>query len=215
MQKENKSNICLAAGLLLAFVLWTVLVRFVDVQAIGPEDSAVGFATVNKAVHNLTGVHMALYTLTDWLGLVPIGFVVGFAGLGLWQWIKRKRLKYVDYHIFVLGGFYIAVMAVYVLFEKIPINYRPVLIDGLLEVSYPSSTTILVMCVVPAAMMQFNRRIKNKALKRILCSLMALFVVFMVIGRLISGVHWFSDIIGGILVSSGLVMLYRYIMNFK
>ena len=195
--------------MLLAFLLWTIAIRFVDVQAIGPQESTVGLATINQFVHNLTGVHMPLYTITDWLGLVPLMFVMGFGTLGLVQWIKRKNLLKVDYSIFVLGGFYIVVMAAYVLFEVFIVNYRPVLINGHLEASYPSSTTVLVMCVMPTAIMQFNARIKNDVPKRCLAYAITAFIVFMVIGRLISGVHWFTDIIGGALLSAGLVLMYR------
>ena len=116
MKKENRRNLRIATCLLLAFLLWTVAIQFVDVEAIGPQGSSVGFATVNRFVHNLTGVHMSLYTITDWLSLVPLVFVMGFALLGLIQWIKRKHLLKVDYSILVLGGFYTVVMAVYVLF---------------------------------------------------------------------------------------------------
>ena len=209
MKKENQRNFCIATCMLLAFLLWTVAIQFVDVQAIGPQESSVGFATINQFVHNLTGVHMSLYTITDWLGLVPLGFVMGFALLGLIQWVKRKHLLKVDYSILVLGGFYIVVMAAYVLFEVLVINYRPVLINGYLEASYPSSTTVLVMCVMPTAIMQFNARIKNDVPKRCLAYAITAFIVFMVIGRLISGVHWFTDIIGGALLSAGLVLMYR------
>ena len=209
MKKENQRNFCIATCMLLAFLLWTVAVQFVDVEAIGPQESSVGFATINQFVHNLTGVHMSLYTITDWLGLVPLGFVMGFALLGLIQWVKRKHLLKVDYSILVLGGFYIVVMAAYVLFEVLVINYRPVLINGYLEASYPSSTTVLVMCVMPTAIMQFNARIKNDVPKRYLAYAITAFIVFMVIGRLISGVHWFTDIIGGALLSAGLVLMYR------
>ena len=209
MKKENQRNFCIATCMLLAFLLWTVAIQFVDVQAIGPQESSVGFATINQFVHNLTGVHMSLYTITDWLGLVPLGFVMGFALLGLIQWVKRKHLLKVDYSILVLGGFYIVVMAAYVLFEVLVINYRPVLINGYLEASYPSSTTVLVMCVMPTAIMQFNARIKNDVPKRCLAYAITAFIVFMVIGRLISGVHWFTDIIGSALLSAGLVLMYR------
>ena len=209
MKKENQRNFCIATCMLLAFLLWTVAIQFVDVEAIGPQESSVGFATINQFVHNLTGVHMSLYTITDWLGLVPLGFVMGFALLGLIQWVKRKHLLKVDYSILVLGGFYIVVMAAYVLFEVLVINYRPVLINGYLEASYPSSTTVLVMCVMPTAIMQFNARIKNDVPKRCLAYAISAFIVFMVIGRLISGVHWFTDIIGGALLSAGLVLMYR------
>ena len=161
MMKQNQKNFYRGAYFLIAFILWTVLLRFVDVKQIGPQNSKVGLSTLNQFIHNLTGTNMTLYNITDWLGLVPIAFVLGFGLLGLFQWIKRKHLKNVDYSILVLGGFYIAVMAVYLLFETVVINYRPVLISGFLEVSYPSSTTLLVMCVMPTAIMQLNERIKN------------------------------------------------------
>lgn len=201
--------------MLAASVLWTIAISFIDVQTIGPQESEVGFAAVNSFFHSLTGVNMTLYTITDLLGLVPFGFVTGFALLGLIQLIKRRSILKVDYSILVLGGFYIAVMAAYFLFETVVINYRPVLINGFTEASYPSSTTMLVMCVLPTAIMQFNDRIKNNVIRRCIFCLLTAFIVFMVIGRLVSGVHWFTDIIGGILLSTGLVMLYRYFIGRK
>ena len=138
MKKKTKRNSVISIYMLIAFALWTVAVRFIDVKPIGPLDSAVGFATINGFVHNLTGVNMALYTVTDWLGLVPFAFMLGFAILGLVQLIKRKNLFKVDRSVLILGGFYVAVASVYVLFEKVIINYRPVLINGILEASYPS-----------------------------------------------------------------------------
>lgn len=215
MKKQNRKNFCFAICMLSAFVLWTIAISFIDVKTIGPQKSAVGFATVNSFIHSLTGVNMSLYTITDWLGLVPFGFVMGFALLGLIQWIKRKHLLKVDYSILVLGGFYIVVMAVYLLFETVVINYRPVLINGFLEASYPSSTTMLVICVIPTAIMQFNARIKNNVIRRVVAFGLIAFIVFMVIGRLFSGVHWFTDIIGGALLSAGLVLMYRYFIERK
>jgi len=195
--------------MLIAFVMWTAAVRLIDVQAIGPQASSVGLATINRFVHTLTGVHMSLYTITDWLGLVPIGVALGFAILGLVQWIRRKHLTKVDRSILVLGGFYLAVMAAYLFFENFVVNYRPILIDGCLEASYPSSTTMLVLCVMPTAAMQLRVRIKNTVLRCWVSFAIAAFVIFMVTGRLLSGVHWASDIIGGILLSAGLVSAYR------
>ena len=215
MKKETKKNFGIAAILLGAFVVWTAAVRLVDVQPIGPQGSAVGFATINGWVYDLTGVHMALYTVTDWLGLVPFSVAMGFALLGLIQWIKRKHLRQVDYSIIVLGGFYLLVMAAYVLFEVVVINYRPVLINGYLEASYPSSTTMLVLCVMPTTLMQLNAHIKSQTLKRWVGFGITAFILFMVIGRLLSGVHWFTDIIGGTLLSAGLVMLYYSITSLE
>ena len=209
----KRKSFYIGLGLLALFVVWTVSLRFVDVQAIGPQGSYVGFASLNKMVHNITGVHMSFYTITDWLGLVPFCFIAGFGTLGLCRWIKRRNLFKVDYSILTLGGFYIVVMALYIFFEMFVVNYRPILINGNLEASYPSSTTLLVVSVMPTAIMQFNARIKNSGFKKCVNILITTFIAFMVIARLLSGVHWFSDIIGGALLSGGLVMIYYAIVN--
>ena len=200
----------LTAGLLLlgAFALWTAAVCLLDVQPIGPNGSSVGFAALNGAVHAALGVHWLLYALTDWLGLVPMGFVFGFAILGLMQLIRRRSLGKVDRDILALGGFYLVVLAAYLLFEKFAVNYRPVLIDGFLEASYPSSTTMLTLCVIPTAMLQLRRRIPREDLRRAILWMLGIFTAFMVVGRLLSGVQWLTDIIGGALLSAGLVALY-------
>ena len=208
--KSIRNSLIASISLLAAFMLWTVAICFVDVSAIGPQGTSVGFAGINGFVHNLTGVHLGLYNITDWFGLVPIFVCMGFGILGLVQWVKRKSICKVDHDILVLGGFYIVTIAAYLFFESMIINYRPVLIDGVLESSYPSSTTMLVMCVIPTAIMQFNGRIKNKVLRNIVAVTMIIFTAFMVIGRLISGVHWLSDIVGGALLSGGLVMMYYF-----
>ena len=205
---KKKPYLLRAVFLLTAFSLWTLAVIYVDVQAIGPEGSSVGFAKLNDFFRGLTGVHTGLYILTDWLSLIPFLFVMVFGLLGLGQWIRRKSLFRVDRSILVLGGFYLITGAAYVFFEKYSINYRPVLIEGVLEASYPSSTTMLVICVMSTAAMQLKTRIRHCRLRQCIVILIAAFTAFMVIGRLLSGVHWFTDIIGGILLSTGLVMLY-------
>lgn len=209
MKKTQKIHIITSISLLISFIVWTVLVGNVDVKPIGPNASTVGFATLNAAFHKLTGTNMTLYVITDWLGLVPIAVAFGFAVLGLVQWIKRKSILRVDRNILVLGIFYLCTMAIYVLFEYVVINYRPILINGYLEASYPSSTTMLVTCVIPTAIMQLRERIESRVWRITVILLLASFTLFMVVGRLISGVHWLSDIVGGLLVSAGLVCAYR------
>ena len=213
MGKRKTKFLWIGLAFLAAFALWTALVRFNAVQAIGPNGSPVGFAMLNGLVHETIGVHWGLYEMTDWLGLIPIGFVLGFAILGLVQLVRRRSLFKVDRSILVLGGFYIVVMAMYLLFEEVVINYRPVLIDGNLEASYPSSTTMLALCVLPTAMMQLKSRIRRRTVRRAVLMTLGAFTVFMVIGRLISGVHWLTDMIGSVLLSVGLVMLYAFVIK--
>ncbi len=210
MKKKNKQVLVLGISLLVTFVLWTVLVRFVDVQTIGPRETMVGFATLNGYVHNLIGVNTSLYIITDWLGLVPIAVALGFAILGIMQLIKRKSLLKVDDSILTIGVFYIVVILIYIFFETVVINYRPILIDGYLEASYPSSTTMLVTCVMPTAVIELKERIKKTLLRRCVIVAIINFTAFMVVARTLSGVHWITDIIGGAILSAGLVVTYYF-----
>lgn len=210
MKKMERKDLLTGLGLLVAFGIWTLLIRKIDVQPIGPEGTSVGFATFNDWFHRLTGVHMTLYTVTDWLGLVPILICVCFGVLGAVQLFRRKSLRKVDPDIVLLGVYYILVIAAYLFFEMVPLNYRPILIDGALEASYPSSTTLLVLSVMPTLKYQADRRIAGKPLRKTAVVFSFVFSAFMVIGRLVAGVHWATDIIGAVLLSCGLFMLYRF-----
>ena len=152
---------------------------------------------------------MAIYTITDWMGLVPVAICFGFAGIGLVQLMKRRSFFRVDADIMILGVYFVIVFLVYAIFEMIPINYRPILIEGRMEASYPSSTTLLVLSVMSALIEQIQRRLSDITAKRIIKIAAIAFSAFMVIGRLVSGVHWFTDIVGGVLLSAGLFMLYK------
>ena len=198
--------------MLTMFAVWTILIRTVDVQTVGESGDAVGFASVNTWFHEFTGVHRSLYTLTDWLGLVPVFVCVLFAGIGLCQLLRRRALRKVDFDILLLGVYYLVVILSYLIFERFPVNYRPILIEGLREASYPSSTTLLVLSVMPTVALQGNRRLKNPGMKRAAGIAAYLFSAFMVIGRLISGVHWVTDIIGAVLLSGGLFRICKAVM---
>ena len=209
MNSSKREGFIWSGCLLLAFVLWTLLIQTVDVQPVGVNGTNVGFVAVNTWFHRLTGVHMGLYTVTDWLGLVPIAICTGFGLFGLIQWIRRKSITKVDRDILLLGGYYILVIMGYLIFEMIPINYRPILIDGAMEASYPSSTTLLVLSVMPTLLFQINRRAKSQKVRRITAVFVLLFSAFMVMGRLVAGVHWLTDIVGAVLLSAGVYCLYR------
>ena len=208
---KNRKNIPFFTGIscVTAFIIWTILIQTIDVQPVGVNGTAIGFAALNCWFHNLTGTNMMLYTITDWLGLIPVFVCMIFGILGLMQLIKRKRLLQVDKDILFLGIYYILVIFAYLIFEMVPINYRPILIDGRMEASYPSSTTLLVLSVMPTLIFQTNCRLKNSTTRNIIRILTTLFSVFMVFSRLISGVHWFTDIIGSAMLSAGLFYTYK------
>ena len=199
-----KRNVRLFIPIILfaAFIAWSVLLMICDRRSVGAEGTEVGLASLNLYFHSLTGVNMTLYKLGDFLSVIPIGVAFGFALLGFVQLISRKSLLAVDKSLYLLGGFFLVVFLFYLLFEFIPINYRPILINGIAEASYPSSTTLLVLSVMPTLVFLTRRRIKNGSVRVIIRVATILFSCFMVLGRLISGVHWLTDIIGGILLQS-------------
>lgn len=209
-KKELMSGLVLLAG----FIGWTILIRHIDVQRAGPNETEIGFATLNVWFHQMTGVHMLIYTITDWLGLVPIFICMCLGILGLVQLVKRRNLLRVDSDILLLGVYYVVVILGYLLFEMVPINYRPILIEGNLEASYPSSTTLLVLSVMPTLKFQADQRVVYSILRKAITAFVIIFSAFMVIGRLISGAHWATDIIGSVFLSSGMFMIYRFMANY-
>lgn len=200
--------------MLVVFALWTVLIQCVDVQPVGQNGTNVGFATFNVWLHAITGVHMGIYTATDWLGLVPIAVCLCFGALGTVQLVRRRSLRRVDADLLLLGAYYIVVIFCYLLFEMVPINYRPIPIDGIMEASYPSSTTLLVLSVMPTLKFQVDRRAKSPAVRAAASAFVASFSALMVLGRLVAGVHWATDIVGAVLLAAGLFTLYTSVVAF-
>lgn len=203
----KKRNIIISIILTIMAVGYTFLVKTVDVKAIGPNKSVVGLAKINDWFSNLIGSHMTLYKITEILGLAVI-LIVGIYGLlGLIQLIKRKSLVKVDREIILLGVLYVLMAVVYVFFEKFIINYRPVLIDGELEASYPSSHTILAICICISSLIVSKNYLSDNYLK-IANIVTVLLLLGVFLGRVISGVHWISDIIGGVIISATLLMYF-------
>lgn len=154
--KEKRQRFRIAICLFLLFILFTICLREIDVQKVGPLHSKVGFATINQLIFNTVGVHPFWYHLTEILGLFPIIIMGYFAAYGFWQLLVRKKLSLIDKDILCLGFLYMVVAVCYIFFLKVVINYRPLLVEGQLEASYPSSHTILAITVLLSAFYVFQ-----------------------------------------------------------
>lgn len=211
---KHRRIITAGIGLLLTVIL-IALVRLVDAAPIGAQGTSIGLSHLNQFVFDLFGVNMLWYNITDWLGVAAVltGFV--FAVTGLVQLIKRRSLLKVDREILSLGGLYIVVIGLYLFFENVIINYRPIIMPDNTspEASFPSSHTMLVCVIMGSAAMLINRYIRNKPLNRILRAVCYVIIGVTVVGRLIAGVHWFTDILGGILISVTLLSLYEEVIS--
>ena len=213
MSKKSFTLLIVGTICLISFAVWTILVAFADVRPFGVNDTKIGLSTLNLWIFHHVGTNMGLFVVTDWLGLVPIAICLIFGVVGFIELIRRKSLFKVDRDIILLGIYYAVVIFLYLLFEMVVINYRPILIDGHMESSYPSSTTLLVLSVMPTLSFEADKRFKNKWIKRIINLSAVSFSLFMAIGRLVSGVHWISDIIGSIILSGGLFTMYLFSLS--
>lgn len=205
--KKAKGYLFTGITLLVLFALFTVLVMTVDVQPIGPENSSVGFASINGKFRDLVGRQEAFYQLSQVAGYAALLTAAGFAVWGLSQMIRRKSLK-MDSQLWFLVALYGAMMACYVGFEFVVINCRPVLEEGVLEASYPSSHTLLGVCIMGSAMVLLGKRIPCRKCRWPWMALCELVLLLVVVGRTLSGVHWLTDIIASLLLGGGLVALY-------
>lgn len=211
---KNKRNIVLSVFLTIFSGIYVYLVKTVDVRAIGPSKSSVGFAKINKAFMDLVGTNMTIYKLTEIFGLLVFLIVGAYGLVGIVQFFKRKNILKVDREIISVGILYVLMIMVYVFFEKVIINYRPVLIDGELEASFPSSHTILAICTCVSSLMISSKYIPKKFINlTTFTTVLLLTLVFL--GRTLSGVHWLTDILGGVIISLNLLMIFYTILNWK
>ena len=214
MNKKNKSknnlkeNIISSVVSTILSVIYIIIVKNMDVRAIGPNNSSVGLSSINSFFKELLGNNMTIYKITEIFGLIALLVAAIYGIIGLLQLVKRKSIKKVDKKIIALGILYVLVGIVYVLFEKVVINYRPVIIEGELEASFPSSHTMMAICICVSAIIMNKSYIKNKQYLKIANIALLALMLIIVVGRFISGVHWFSDIIGGIIISVTLLNYY-------
>lgn len=208
LKKKSIVLIAFSACSLLLFGALILLLGCVDVRAIGPLDSSVGLASLNGAVRDLIGESSLWYDISEVSGLLSLAVAAGFAILGLFRLFRTRSLKKVGIDVYLLGALYVVVMAAYLLFEVWVVNSRPVLQDGVLEASFPSSHTVLALTVLLSAADFCFRHLKQRYLRyasSVCCICLALLTV---VGRFLSGVHWFTDILGGVLLSASLLCLY-------
>ena len=209
---KTKRNLLISIILILLAIIFTIIVKLIDVKQVGVNETYIGFATINQFIFKNIGVNMKWYYITDYLGLIPIFIAIIYTLLGTIELIKRKNIFKVDKEIIYLGIFYIIIILIYIFFEKIIINYRPILINNLIEASYPSSHTLITICLCGSSII-VNNKLFNSKFTKIINILLIIIIIITIIGRLISGVHWFTDIIGGILISISLLAFFNLLIS--
>ena len=212
---EKEKQYIILGGMFTFFVIYTLLEATVDVKPAGIENVEVGFSTLNGWFSNLVGYKEFWYYFTEVLGVIALLPVILFALLGAAQLARSGSLLKVDRDILALGAVYILMVVLWVIFDYVFIlHYRPVTL-GYSEASYPSSHTMLAVCVMGTAVMQFTWRVKNEKVLRILKIVCLSLGTLIVLGRTLSGVHWLTDVFAGLILSAILVYLYYLLAGRK
>lgn len=207
---KEKKKIIVSLILFVVALIYTILVKNIDLAQIGPNGSIVGFSKMNSLISNYIGVNMIWYKITNFIGLISAFLVIYYVLIGIKQFIKEKK---VDDKIIILGIFYIVFAIVYLFFEKIIINYRPTLINGELEASYPSSHTLLAICICGSSIIMSKYYINSSKARKVINILTYILMFTIIVGRILSGVHWASDIIGGVLIGLFLLVTFKNLIE--
>ena len=214
----KKGKFYLSGLFYVLFLALIVLLCVADRQPVGAGDTALGLAKLNVQLYKAfgiggsggTGFRPELYKLTELLGYFAILVLCVFALLGAAQLIRRRSLRKVDREILAMGGLFILTLVLYVFFEKVIINYRPIVLPGESgpEASFPSSHTVLVMVILGSVCMVLKKYISIPWLREAMRALCVLLILAMIAGRLLCGCHWFTDILGGVLLGCALLALF-------
>lgn len=207
---RKKSLIQFVAVTLIA-VVFTVLVKIVDVGFVSSTGNLVGFSSVNIPFSQKFGFNPIFYKVSEVLGYLIFLVIAVFAFIGCYQLIKRKSLMKVDKDLYALAITYVFTFALYIFFDKVlVINLRPIIMAGesIAEPSFPSSHTLLAVSVLGTAISECGK-IRKKSFRVSLVIVLAILMGATVLSRLFSGVHWVTDIIAGILWGEVMMTLYQ------
>lgn len=214
MSEKTKNGLLLTAILLMGFLIYTMCIMHVDAKPLGLDGTKVGFSSINVPIHELLGFSNVFYVLSKVIAVLAFIVIAFFAVITVVEMFVRKGFFKADQSLYALGVIYVLVLLAYVLFEKVIINYRPIDLGEGLEASYPSSHTMLAVVVFVTAAIQFKYRLEESALKKAVITVMYVLNGLMILCRLLSGVHWFTDILGGVILSSVFISLYLNMISF-
>ena len=189
------------------FIIWTIIVKTVDLVYI-PDVGYLGLSHFNATVNNfvINFKPGLCHKLSNVLLYLSFASVLPFAIMGLVQLIKGKSLKAVNPSLWIMLLAYVLTVFFYFFFEIVKINYTPDSQAGALKASYPSSHVFLTLSLLGIGAFGYLKftKLSNKINILVLAGV-GLYMALAVVTRLLSGHHWFSDIIGGLLLAAFVV----------
>ena len=169
---------------------------------------------MNDAIFEFFGFNQTWKTITDILLIGVLALVAVLAVCGLVQLIKRRSLKAVDAELTAMIPSLALVAVIYYVFEKVWIlNYRPVLVNGLAEPSFPSTHALITTTVLGMLVFALPKYIKSRKLRVLIDVALIAVILVMAFGRVASGMHWATDALAGVIFGFDLALVYGGVLK--
>ena len=204
---KRQSWFLIATTLTVFFVVFTLTLKLVDMQS--DSSQFIGWASINIWWRDLIGVHFSWHIISHFIALISL---LVLTGILIWQVITvfhRRKLSALTRNWWVFDITLLALGLSYLLFQIVAINYRPIQVDGAIEISYPSSHSLLITTTWLLIIFRLRREIQSQTWRRILIIVGWTLMLTGVIARLLCGYHWFTDIVGGVLLGTVFAAWYQ------
>lgn len=195
MKKFINLYTILGASFLFLFILLIILLCF-DKAVIAENGYEVGLSHINNLVNYSYKENVDL--MSDLIFYVTFIVVIYAFSIGLYQLIKKKSLYKVDKSIIIFGIALVIAIIVWLLFDKvIELNIRP---THKIEGSFPSTHVMLATFFALSCHGFLCLRDQDKLIKYSSLVLAIIIIVIVTITRVIAGVHYITDVCGGLFI---------------
>ena len=196
-----------------AAVALTAAVGLIDVQgtSVGKD---VGFGTLNNVIFAFFGENEVWGKITD----ILLGVLIASAVIAIFwaaaRWAKEgKDSKKMGKSLACFGVAGGVAAAIYLIFEKLlVINYSPVLEGGKAVPSFPSTHVLVAVVLAMISAIILTSLLKKRVLRIAVNTILPTLMVWMMVGVILAGTGWFTDVIGGLLYGMTAVSLYQTLM---
>ncbi len=189
-------------GLGFLFIFLILLILLMSVDKASNIYKEIGLYNFNK-------IFLVDYYNESWDGFsdvilyISILFILGLIIYGIYQLYKRKSLFKVDKDIILTGFGFVFIIIIWFIFDKfIDINYRPIAVNGSAQTSFPSTHVMLACFSLLATTRIILKRNTNELKYNIITyGGVSILVILCSLGRILSKMHWTTDVLGAIFIS--------------
>lgn len=201
---RRKSLDIIISILWLILLIFTILVSFVDVKIFNVTNTKIGLYSLNKIflVNSINSNYINI--ISNGIFLICLLVIILMLLLITFEYFKTKKINKNNLNFFI---HFLIMVLIWIIFDKILIiNYRPILINGNIEGSYPSTHVMVSTFVLLFLSDQLKKIFKNDKIFYIISIGL---IIIQSISRILLTMHWFTDIIGGLLI--GCLLFFTFL----